>query len=81
MNLELSEESIMARASPVSDALQRPLVAVENEQRVSQNPRLRPKKLVGNKNKNKNKNKDGKGKEELELVAGILEVLQRKEES
>ncbi len=36
----------------ISDALQQPLVAVENGQRVPQNPRLRLKKIVGNKTKN-----------------------------
>ena len=44
----------MARAFPVSDALQCPLTAVGNGQRVSQIPRLRLRKLVGNKSKNKN---------------------------
>ncbi len=52
MNLELFVDNSMARASPLSDALQQPLVAVENGQRVPQNPRLRLKKIVGNKTKN-----------------------------
>ena len=45
-------DSNMARASPLSDALQQPLVVVENGQRVPQIPRLRIKKRVGNKIKN-----------------------------
>ena len=49
MNLESMSDDNRARAYPVSDALQQPLVPVINRQRVPQNPRLRLKKQVGNK--------------------------------
>ena len=70
-----------ARASPGSDALQRPLAVVENRQRVPQNPRLRPKKLVEDKKKNKKKIRigtwnigslTGKGRE-------LVDVMQRRD--
>ena len=46
MNLESLIEGNRARAYPVSDALQYPLTAVRNVQRVPQKAQLRPKKLV-----------------------------------
>ena len=49
MNLESMNDDSRARVYPVSDALQQPLVPVISRQRVPQNPRLRLKKLVGNK--------------------------------
>ena len=71
-----------ARASPGSDALQRPLAVVENRQRVPQNPRLRPKKLVENKNQKKKRririgswnigSLTGKGRE-------VVDVMQRRD--
>ncbi|XP_063872833.1 craniofacial development protein 2-like [Scylla paramamosain] len=67
-------------ASPLSDALQQPLVAVENGQRVPQNPRLRLKKIVGDKTKNWKKKPrirignwnigslTGKGREQVDVM-------------
>ena len=75
----------MARVSPVSDALSRPLVAVENELRVLQNPRLRPKKLVRNKNKNKDWKRKGRiriGSWNIGSLTGkgreLVDVMQRR---
>ena len=80
MNLE-SMEFNRARAYPVSDALQYPLTAVRNEQRVPQRSRLRLKKLVRGKEwKKKGKMRignwnvgslTGKGRE-------LIDVMQRR---
>lgn len=74
--------SNMARASPASDALQRPLDAVENGRRVPQNPRLRLKKLVGNK-KWKRKGKIRIGNWNVGSLTGkgreLVDVMQRRD--
>ncbi len=82
MNLELFVDNSMARASPLSDALQQPLVAVENGQRVTQNPRLRLKKIVGNKTKNWKKPRIRIGNWNIGSLTGkgreLVDVMQRR---